>query len=170
MWRKSAVGFSCGCLVAACRIRSTACHTPSRPCVRGVLWSRRFPFVEALRSGGSAGACAPLFADFTGSTASSDFFIPDTIGFGILLPSAAPVRLPGRNEDLPGPNEGRTDVLGFFDTVEPCIPSPSRRCRCGLRPQEQSRRSRPPALSMLNSPARPRPCQRFTCRLTATGA
>ena len=25
-------------------------------------------------------------------------------------------------------------------------------------------------LSMLSSPVRPRPCQRFTCRLTATGA
>ena len=37
---------------------------------------------------------------------------------------AAPVRLPGRNEDLPGPGGGRTDVLGFSDIVEPAIPSP----------------------------------------------
>ena len=31
---------------------------------------------------------------------------------------------------------------GFFDTVEPNIPSPYRRCRCCLRPQAQSRLSR----------------------------
>ena len=49
--------------------------------------------------------------------ASSDFFIPYIIGYGILLPAAAPVRLPGQNEDLPGPDEGRTNVHGFFDTV-----------------------------------------------------
>ena len=99
---------------------------PSRPCVRCVLWSREFPLVEALPSGDSAGACAPLFAAFNGTSASSDFFIPCTIGYGILLPVAAPVRLPGRNEDLPGPDEGRTNVHGFFDTVAPSIPSPWR--------------------------------------------
>ena len=103
--------------VAACRIRSTAWDTPSRPCVRCVLWSRRFPLVEALPSGDSAGVCAPLFAAFTGTIASSDFFIPCIIGYGILLPAAAPVRLPGQNEDLPGPDEGRTNVHGFSDTV-----------------------------------------------------
>ena len=99
---------------------------PSRPCVRCVLWSREFPLVEALPSGDSAGACAPLFAAFNGTIASSDFFIPYIIGYGILLPAAAPVRLPGQNEDLPGPDEGRTNVHGFFDTVAPSIPSPWR--------------------------------------------
>ena len=126
MWCKSAVSFSCGFLVAACRIRSTACDTLSRPCVRCVLWPREFPLVEALPSGGSAGALAPLFAAFTGTIASSDFFIPCIIGYGVLLPAAAPVRLPGQNEDLPGPGEGRTNVHGFSDTVEPGIPSPLR--------------------------------------------
>ena len=124
MWCKSAVSFSCGFLVAACRIRSTACDTPTRPCVRYVLWSCEFPLVEALPSGNSAGAFAPLFAAFIGTPASSDFFIPCTIGYGILLPAAAPVRLPGQNEDLPGPDEGRTNVHGFSDTVESSIPSP----------------------------------------------
>ena len=66
MWCKSAVSFSCGFLVAACRIRSTACDTPTRPCVRYVLWSCEFPLVEALPSGNSAGAFAPLFAAFIG--------------------------------------------------------------------------------------------------------
>ena len=66
MWCKSAVSFSCGFLVAACRIRSTACDTLSRPCVRYVLWSCEFPLVEALPSSSSAGAVAPLFAAFIG--------------------------------------------------------------------------------------------------------
>ena len=117
MWCKSAVSFSCGFLVAACRTRSTACDTLPRPSVRYVLWSRGFPLVEALPSDDSAGVCAPLFVAIIGITASSDFFIPSIIGYGIFPSSAAPVRLPGRNEDLPGPGEGRTDVPGFFDTV-----------------------------------------------------
>jgi hypothetical protein len=135
-----------------------------------VLWSRRFPLVEALPSGDSAGVCAPLFAAFTGSTASSDFFIPDTIGFGILLPSAAPVRLPGRNEDLPGPNEGRTDVPGFFDTVEPSITSPVPAMSVWPSTALIVSALQTCMFSMLNSPARSRPCQRFACRLTATDA
>ena len=84
MWCRSAVSFSCGFLVAACRIRLTACDTLPRPCVRYVLWSREFPLVEALPSGDSAGVCAPLFAAFIGTTASSDFFIPSIVGFGII--------------------------------------------------------------------------------------
>ena len=89
-----------------------------------MLWSREFPLVEALPSGDSAGACAPLFAAFTGTIASSDFFIPYIIGYGILLPAAAPVRLPGQNEGMvAGPG---TNVHGFFDTVAPSIPSPWR--------------------------------------------
>ena len=170
MWCKSAVSFSCGFLVAACRIRSTACDTPTRPCVRYVLWSCEFPLVEALPSGNSAGAFAPLFAAFIGTPASSDFFIPCTIGYGILLPSAAPVRLPGQNEDLPGPDEGRTNVHGFSDTVESAIPSPV--AVMTVLPSTTGTVSALQTcnLSMLGGPARSRPCQRFACRLTATGA
>ena len=170
MWCRSAVSFSCGFLVAACRIRLTACDTLPRPCVRYVLWSREFPLVEALPSGDSAGVCAPLFAAFIGTTASSDFFIPSIVGFGIILSSAAPVRLPGRNEDLPGPGEGRTDVPGFSDTVEPSIPSPVAVMSVWPSTAVIVSALQTSTLSMLNSPARPRPCQRFTCRLTATGA
>ena len=135
-----------------------------------MLWPREFPLVEALPSGGSAGAFAPLFAAFSGTTASSDFFIPCTIGYGIFLSSAAPVRLPGRNEDLPGPDGGRTDVLGFSDTVEPSIPSPVAVMSVWPSTAMTVSALQSCTLSMLNSPARPRPCQRFTCRLTATGA
>ena len=101
--------------------RAPGCPAPApdsgRASVRYVLWSCEFPLVEALPSGSSAGAFAPLFAAYIGTPASSDFFIPCTIGYGILLPSAAPVRLPGQNEDLPGPDEGRTKLHGFSDTV-----------------------------------------------------
>ena len=62
-----------------------ACATLARHCVRRVLWLPGFPLVEALPSGSSAVALAPLFAAFTGSTAPSDFFIPCVIGFGFPL-------------------------------------------------------------------------------------
>ena len=126
-----------------------------------------FPLVEALPSGGSPGVCTPLFAAFSGTPASSDFFIPCIIGYGILLPAAAPVRLPGRNEDLPGPSEGRTDVPRFFDTVEPSIAS--RVAAMSVWPSTALIVSalQTCMFSVLNSPARPRLCQRFTCRLTS---
>ena len=90
--------------------------------------------------------------------------------YGILLPSAAPVRLPGQNEDLPGPDEGRTNVHGFSDTVESSIPSPV--AVMAVLPSTTGTVSALQTcnLSMLSSPARSRPCQRFACRLTATGA
>ena len=93
-----------------------------------------------------------------------------SIGYGILLPSAAPVRLPGQNEDLPGPDEGRTNVHGFSDTVESSIPSPV--AVMAVLPSTTGTVSALQTcnLSMLSSPARSRPCQRFACRLTATGA
>ena len=44
----------------------------------------------------------------------------------VLLPFAAPARLPGRSEDLPGPDEGRSYVHGVSDAAKlPCT-SPSR--------------------------------------------
>ena len=115
---------SFGFLSTACRIRSTAWVTLSRHCVRRVLWRPGFPLVEALPSGNSAVALAPLFAAFTGSTAPSDFFIPCVIGFGFLLPYAAPSRTSGQNEDLPGPDERLSCVHGFSDTAEPGNLSP----------------------------------------------
>ena len=81
-WCRSAVSFSRGFLVAACRIRSAACVTLSRLCVRRVLSLRGFPLVEALPSTDSAGARAPLFARFDGTLAPSDFFTPSISGFG----------------------------------------------------------------------------------------
>ena len=117
-WRKrpvraacrSAVSFSFGFLVAVCRIRSAACDTRARPCVRCVLWRRGFPLVPALPSFDSAGTEVPLFAALIGTMAESDCFNPFIIDSDSLLSSAAPVRLPGRVEALSGPLRGRTCV------------------------------------------------------------
>ena len=43
----------------------------------------------------------------------------------VLLPFAAPARLPGRSEDLPGPDEGRSYVHGVSDAAKlPCTSPP----------------------------------------------
>ena len=84
MWWKSAVRRSFWFLSAAFRIRAAACGTLARHWVRRVLWQSEFPLVEALSSGDSAEARAPLFAALTGRMASSDFFKPFIIGFGFL--------------------------------------------------------------------------------------
>ena len=140
------------------------------PSLMTVLTMVKVSLVEALPSGSSAGAFAPLFAAFIGTPASSDFFIPCTIGYGILLPSAAPVRLPGQNEDLPGPDEGRTNVHGFSDTVESSIPSPV--AVMAVLPSTTGTVSASRHATFRCSVALPvrRPCQRFACRLIATGA
>ena len=59
---------------------------------------------------------------------------------------------------------------GFFDTVEPFIPSPVP--VMSVLPSTAITVSALQTfdLSMLNSPARSHPCQRFACRLTATDA
>ena len=48
----------------------------------------------------------------------SDFFTPFISGFGYLLPFAAPARLSGQSEDLPGPGGGRTYVPGVSDAAK----------------------------------------------------
>ena len=126
MWCRSAVSFSRGFLVAACRIRSTAWDTPSRPCVRSVLWSREFPLVEALPSGDSAGVCAPLFAAFNGSTASSDFFIPCIIGFGISFPLRPRFDCRGGMKTSQVPAKDVRTCLGSLTPWSPPSPHPSR--------------------------------------------
>src|SRR6266403_5123820 len=82
----------------ACRMRSSACDTLMRLCVRHVLCWLAFPLVSALRSTGSAAAgsaadCsaagrATLFAGFTATMAKSDFSCPCVIGYDSRLPDA----------------------------------------------------------------------------------
>ena len=114
MWCRSAVGFSLGFLVAACRIRSAARDTRSRPCIRCMLWLRGFPLVSALRSIDSAGTGVPLFANFTATMPESDYFNSFIVDSDYLLSSAAPARLPGQVEALPSPGEGCTCVPRFL--------------------------------------------------------
>src|SRR6266446_8352862 len=73
-------------------MRSSACDTPVRLCVRHVLCWPAFPLVPALRSTGSAAlgsaadrsawGCSALFAGFTATMAWSDFSCPCFIGYG----------------------------------------------------------------------------------------
>ena len=65
MWWKSAVNLSFFLSLAAFRMRSSACDTLARLCVRRVLCWPAFPLVPALRSTGSAaGSLRALFAGF----------------------------------------------------------------------------------------------------------
>ena len=68
--------------LAACRTRSSACVTRSRPCVRVRLCWRVFPLAPALGSTGSAAVGTALFVGFTATTAESDFSRPCIIGYG----------------------------------------------------------------------------------------
>ena len=61
-------------------------------------------------------------------------------------------------------------MLGFFDTVEPFIPSPVAGMSVWPSTAVTVSALQNSLLSMLDSPVRPRPCQRFACRLTATDA
>ncbi len=91
-WWRSVVRRSRGSRCTNCRIRSAACVTLSRSCVRRVLWPSRIPLGSVLRSIDSAGTLIPLFADFTATIPESDFSMPCIIGYGFLLSSATPPR------------------------------------------------------------------------------
>ena len=98
-----AYGSHLGCVTAnACRMRSSACDTFARLCVRNVLCWPAFPLAPALRSTDSAADCSALFAGFPATMARSDFSGPCIIGYGS-SPSrcgpatAAPFRLDPRS-------------------------------------------------------------------------
>ena len=186
-WCRSAVRRSFGFLVAACRIRSAACDTLARPCVRRVLWLPGFPLAAALFSRDSAGAGAPLFAPFIDTMAASDCFASFIISSDFSFPSAAPARLPGRSEAFPGPlracmgswtprkssrkrtasvafdhgESGFTRVHGFLDTAEPYRPHENGR---PVLPSTTEKVSalRKTSISMLTSPAHAHRYRHFT--------
>ena len=153
-WCRSAVRRSFEFLVAACRIRSAACDTLARPCVRRVLWLPGFPLAAALLSRDSAGAGAPLFAPFIDTMTASDCFASFIISSDFSFPFATPTRLPGRSEALPGPLCGFTRVHGFLDTAEPCRPHDNGR---PVLPSTAVKVSalRKTSISMLTSPTSP---------------
>src|SRR5450759_3017302 len=59
-------------ILATSRMRSSACDTISRLCVRPVLCWFAFPLVSALGSTGSAADRSALFVGFTATMAESD--------------------------------------------------------------------------------------------------
>src|SRR2546423_12110253 len=82
-----AYGSHLGCVtakqsLATFRMRSSACDTFARLCVRYVLCWSAFPLVPALRSTDSAADCSALFAGFIATMAGSDFSGPCIIGYG----------------------------------------------------------------------------------------
>src|SRR5947199_5612204 len=89
---KSVVNLSFFLSLATFRMRSSACDTLSRLCVRRVLCWPAFPLAPALRSTGSAAfsfaadrsgaGCSALFAGFPATMARSDFSCPCIIGYG----------------------------------------------------------------------------------------
>src|SRR6476469_8611432 len=107
MWWKSAVNFSFFLSFATFRMRSSACDTLSRLCVRYVLCCSAFRLVPALGSTSSAAGCTALFAGFTATLAESDFSCPCVIGYGSSPsrcgpPHSAPTHdLGGQTRDLP---------------------------------------------------------------------
>src|SRR5258706_10004002 len=63
-------------------MRSSACDTHFRHCVRSVLCWLAFPLAPALGSTGSAVAETTLFVGFSATMAESDFSRPCIIGYG----------------------------------------------------------------------------------------
>ena len=119
--------------------------------------------VEALSSGDSAEARAPLFAALTGRMAPSDFFKPFIIGFGFLHSLPAPLRHVGQSEDLPGSRHKaceRAWVLrhrGVRRHLTKAMPA--------MLPSTDLKASAPRinAFSVLNSPAHSYRYRRFAC-------
>src|SRR5262245_47706540 len=107
MWCRSAVSFSFLSflfLVAAPRMRSCACDTASRLCVRTVLCNSAFLSVPLLPSTASAAGCPALFAGFTGIISESDFFAPFIIGYGLRPSRCGPgTASQSGDEDIPVP-------------------------------------------------------------------
>ena len=69
--------------MTASRMRTCACDTASRLCVRAVLCSSAFSLAPPLRSTGSAAAKAALFARFRATSGRSDFSIGLIVGYGL---------------------------------------------------------------------------------------
>src|SRR5262252_8320811 len=85
-------------------MRSCACDTASRPCVRTVLCSSAFLLVPSSPSTDSAADCSALFAGFAGTIDECDFFAPCIIGYGLRPSRCGPGHdYRGQDEDIPVP-------------------------------------------------------------------
>src|SRR5664280_2585961 len=67
----------------ASRMRTCACDTATRLCVRTVLCSSAFSLAPTLRSTGSATAATALFVRFIATMSRSDFSITPIVGYGL---------------------------------------------------------------------------------------
>src|SRR5258707_2209014 len=78
-------------------MRSSACDTHFRHCVRSVLCWLAFPLAPALGSTGSAVAETSLFVGFTATMAESDFSRPCIIGYGSSPSRCGPTAVANRS-------------------------------------------------------------------------
>src|SRR5437899_9170328 len=105
-------------------MRSSACFTRARPCIRFVSRRSAFPLTRPLLSTPSAAGCPALFGRFLdtmGLSDSSNLFI---VGYAVRLPSAPHVALDrGEVGGLPDSSKMFPHMHGVSD---PGCPSPSR--------------------------------------------
>ena len=160
-WWRSAVRRSRGSRCTNCRIRSAACDTLSRCCARRMLWPSGFPLGSVLRSIDSAGTDVPLFADFTATMTESDFSMPFIIGYELLLSSAIPPRQRDDMETSQVPVQCVRTCMGS-STPRDSDPLAISVDRMLPSTKDKASASRTIKFSVLNSPARTRPCQRLT--------
>jgi hypothetical protein len=90
---------------SACRTQSCACGRVSRPCVRPLWCSTRFPLASPLLSTPSARSSAPepLFEGFVDTMGLSDSLHPSIMGVSHLGSPCGPgMTSPGQVQGLPG--------------------------------------------------------------------
>src|SRR6266481_9364895 len=137
-------------------MRSSACDTLVRLCVRGVLCSTAFPLAPPLGSAGSATVDAVLFAGFIATMGESDFLPPCIEDFGLMAFSPrARLRCLADLQDIPVPRQGAYDHAGVSDRAEPAEGSHWRLRPYCLPPCSQRRRSEAyfrGSMASLNAP------------------
>src|SRR4029078_5372413 len=158
MWWKSAVNLSFFLSLATCRMRSSACDTLARLCVRYVLCWSAFPLVPALRSTGSAAfrfaaarsgaGGSTLFAGFTATMARSDFSGSCIIGYGS-SPSRCGPDTPAPLRSNPRPPRFRCDPFARDVAFDPGRASAPRMSVPHMLPSSEGKPSAP-ALSDLS--------------------
>jgi len=131
---------------AACRTRSSALLTHSRPCVRSVSRSRRFPLARPLPSSTSATGSPVLFDAFFGTMGLSDFPCPSIIGVRLSTSQCAP---PGHRPwrgNRGSPDSRTRCVRACSGSATPWGPSNSRYIEwldVAFRPARERRHPRP---------------------------
>src|SRR5271166_6363020 len=141
--------------MTASRMRTCACDTASRLCVRTVLCSSAFSLAPPLRSTRSAAAKAALFARFRATTGRSDFSIGLIVGYGLRPSDNVPATTDGDGDgDLPVPEQKASAHARVYDDAGPaCVLRYRRRLCCLLLDGKYQR----PGLVLRRSIPRLRP-------------